>query len=54
MEGSEFIFDSVQLVYCKCHKVNFRQNGSYIASPNWEKNEKSSNKSEKEDDKYFQ
>ena len=33
MEGSEFIFDSVQMMYCKCHKVNFRRCGSYIVSP---------------------
>ena len=25
MEGSDFIFDSVQLMYYKCHKVNFRR-----------------------------
>ena len=24
MRGSGFIFDSVQLMYCKCHKVTFR------------------------------
>ena len=33
MEGSEFIYDSVQLVYYKCHKVKFRQGSSYIDSP---------------------
>ena len=26
--GSNFIFDSVQLIYYKCHKVNFRCGGS--------------------------
>ena len=25
MEGSDFIFDLVQLMYYKCHKVNFRR-----------------------------
>ena len=25
MEGSEFIFDSVQLMYYRCHKVNFKR-----------------------------
>ena len=24
MRGSDFIFDSVQLMHCKCHKVNFK------------------------------
>ena len=33
MRGSDFIFDLVQLMYEKCHKVNFRHGGSYIDSP---------------------
>ena len=33
MEGSNFIFDSVQLIYYKCHEVNFRLGGSYIDYP---------------------
>ena len=35
MEGSKFIFDSVKLIYFKCHKVNFRRGGLYIDSPHW-------------------
>ena len=27
MRGSDFIFDSDQLMYYKCHKVNFRHGG---------------------------
>ena len=27
LKGSEFIFDSVQLMYYKCHNVNFKRNG---------------------------
>ena len=30
MRGSDFIFDSVQLMYYKCHKVNFKRGGSLI------------------------
>ena len=30
MRGSDFIFDSVQRLYYKCHKVNFKRGGSYI------------------------
>ena len=41
--GSDFLFDSVQLMYYKCHKVNFKRGGSYIKSPK----EKSNNKSER-------
>ena len=33
MRRSDFIFDSVQLMYFKCHKVNFKRGGSYIDSP---------------------
>ena len=32
MRVSDFIFDSVQLIYYKCHKVNFRRYCSYIDS----------------------
>ena len=27
MRGSDFVFDSVQLMYFKCHKVNFKRGG---------------------------
>ena len=40
MRGSGFIFYSVQLMYYKCHKVNFERGGSYIDSPDWIKKEK--------------
>ena len=40
MRGSDFIFDSVQLMYYKCHKVNYKRGGSYIDSPNRIKNKK--------------
>ena len=35
MEGSEFVFDYVQLLYHKCHKINPNCSGSYIDSPDW-------------------
>ena len=34
MKGSDFIFDSVQLMYYKCHEVNFKRGSSFIDSPN--------------------
>ena len=40
MEKSEFIFDSVELMYYKCHEVNFRCGGSYVDSPDWRKKKK--------------
>ena len=33
MRGSNFIFDSVQLLYYKCHKINFNNGVPYIDSP---------------------
>ena len=32
MKDSDFIFDCVHLSYYKCHKTNFKLNGSYIDS----------------------
>ena len=32
MRGSNFIFDLIQQLYYKCHKVNFKCHGSYIGS----------------------
>ena len=57
MRGNDFIFDSVQLMYYKCHKVNFRLSSSCIDSPDWiiRKKKKNATISPKnEDDKCFQ
>ena len=35
MRGSDFIFDCVNSIYHKCHKINFKRSGSYIDSPDW-------------------
>ena len=41
MEGSNFVLDYVDLLYCKCHKTNPNCCGSeYITSPDWIKNKK--------------
>ena len=45
MIGSEFVFDYVQLLYYKCHKMNLTGSGSYMDSPDWIKNKKSNNTS---------
>ena len=45
MKRSDFIFDSVHLMYYKFHKSNFKSSGSYIDSPDWRKKEKNNNKS---------
>ena len=53
MKGSDFIFDSVQLIYCKCHEVNFKLGDLYIDSPKWINNKKATINPKNEEDKYF-
>ena len=53
MKGSDFIFDSVQLMYCKCHKENFKRGGTYIDSTDWIKKKKATINPKNEDDKCF-
>ena len=43
MRRSDFIFDSVQLLYYKCHKINFKRDGSYIDSTDWIKKKNNNN-----------
>ena len=40
MRGNHFISDCVNLLYYKCHNVNFKRGGSYIASPLRQKRKK--------------
>ena len=40
MTGGEFVFHYVQLLYYKCHIINFNRGGSYIDSSGWIKNKK--------------
>ena len=54
MKGSVFIFDSVQLMYYKCHKVDFECGGSYIDSPDWIKKKKATINPKNEDGKCYQ
>ena len=44
MKGSEFVFDYVQLLYYKCHKINPNRGGSYIDSLDRKIKQKSNNK----------
>ena len=54
MRGSDSIFDSVQLMYYKCHKVNFKHSGSYIDSPDWIEKKKATINPKNTDNKCFQ
>ena len=38
MNGSEFIFDSVDVLYNNLNKISLNRGGSYVVSPNWLKN----------------
>ena len=40
MKGSKFVFDYVHLLYYKCHKMNLNRGESYIDSPDWTKNKR--------------
>ena len=54
MRISNFIFDCVHLLYCKCHKINFDCAGSYIDSLDWMKIKTTAiNPTNKKDNKYF-
>ena len=55
MEGIEFVFDYVHLLYYECHKINPNRGGSYIHSPDWIKSKKAIiNFIDKKDNKCFQ
>ena len=54
MRGRDFIFDYINLLYYKCHEVNFKRSGSYIYSPDWIKKKKATINPKNEDDKCFQ
>ena len=55
MRGSEFIYDSVDVLYYDFNKVSLSRGGSYIDSPNWLRNKKATiNPQNKKDDRCFQ
>ena len=40
INGRNFVFESVDLMDCKLHRVHLNRGGSYIKSPKWFKNKK--------------
>ena len=54
MRGSEFVYDSVNLLYRNLNKVSLSRGGSYIDSPKWLKNKKATINPKNKDDKCFQ
>ena len=54
MRGSEFEFDGVNFLYYDFNKISINRGGSYIDSPKWLKDQKSTINPENNDDKCFQ
>ena len=54
MKGSEFVFDGVDSLYYKLHKISLKRGGSYIDSPEWLKNKKATINPKNNDGKCFQ
>ena len=44
MRGSDFIFDCFNLLYFKCHRINFKCGGTYNDFQDWILKTKSNNK----------
>ena len=54
MKGSEFVFDRVDALYYDLNKVSLSRGGSYIDSPKWLKDKKTTINPKNNDDKCFQ
>ena len=54
IRGSEFAFDSLDLLHYNLHKINLNSGGSYIDSPKWLKNKKATINPKINDGKCFQ
>ena len=54
MKGSEFVFDSVDLLHHKCYKITLNCSESYINSTKWVKNKRVTINPKNHGEKYFQ
>ena len=54
MTGSEFVPDSIDLLYYHLQKIGLKRGGSYIDSPEWLKNKKATINPKNNDDNCFQ
>ena len=54
MRGSEFVYDSVDVLYYNLNQVSLSRSGSYIDSPKCLKNKKTTINPKNKDDKCFQ
>ena len=53
MKGSEFVFESVILLYHSLHKIGLNRGGSYIDSPTWIKHKKATINPKNKDNQCF-
>ena len=53
MRGSEFVPDSIDLLYYHLQKVGLKRSGSYIDSPEWLKNKQATINPNNNDDNCF-
>ena len=54
MKGSEFVFDSIELLHYKCHTISLNCDWSYVDSPKCLKSKKAAVDPKNIDDKCFQ
>ena len=54
MRGSEFIFDSVNLLYYHLQRISFKRGGSYVDSQKWLKNKQATINPKNNDNNCFQ
>ena len=54
MRGSGLVFDNVDSLYYKLHKISLNRGGSYIDSPKWLKNKMATKNPKNNDDKCLQ
>ena len=53
MRGSKSVFDSVDLLQYRLHKISPNRDGSYIDSSKWLKNKRATIRPKNNDDKCF-
>ena len=53
MERSNFVFESVDLLYYSLHKISLNRGGSYIDTPDWVKNKKATINPQNRDNECF-
>ena len=51
---SKFVFENVELLHYKFHKISLNRGGSYVDSPEWLKNKKATINPKNNDEKCFQ